>query len=59
MNKIVAFVAQALGLKKSIPAVEQVISDVEEHLAPEVSAPPVIEEEKPKKKIARKKKADA
>lgn len=55
MKQIISLVSKVLGLKKTIPAIEKVISDVEEQLAPEVSAPPVAEE-KPKKKAAPRKK---
>ena len=58
MKQIISLVAKALGLKKSIPAIEKVISDVEEQLAPEVSAPPAPIEEAPKKKRVVKKKVN-
>lgn len=48
MKKIIDYLAKIF--KSPAPAAPVAVEPVEEFIAPEASAPPVIEEEKPKKK---------
>ena len=56
MKKIIAYLSKIF--KSPAPAVPVAVEPVEEFIAPEASAPPAFEDEKPKKKKIVRKKVD-